>query len=148
MDPVPFHCGIVTSDLAASMRQLSAALGVTWTVPGSGGMVFHSVDGRPQPQPLSCISREGPVPIDLIQGEPGTIWAASDGPRLHHFAYWTDDLEGDITRLAADGWRLEVTKPDPDGRPALFAYLVRDDGFRVELVDAANKEAYARRRAE
>jgi hypothetical protein len=148
MEPFPFHYGIVTGDLTTSMRQLSQALGVTWTVPGSGGMLFHSVDGRPQPQPLSCISREGPIHIDLIQGRPGTIWAAPDGPRLHHFAYWTDDLEGDIKRLAVDGWRLELTSPDAEGRPTVFAYLVRDDGFRVELIDAAGKDTYARRLSE
>lgn len=145
MEIFPFHYGIVTGDLAASMSQLSVALGVTWTAPGSGGTLFHSVDGRPQPQPVSAISREGPIHIDLIQGEPGTIWAAPDGPRLHHFAYWTDDLEDDIARLTRDGWRLELTKPDAGGRPTVFAYLVRDDGFRVELIDAAGKETYARR---
>jgi hypothetical protein len=147
MDLVPFHFGIVTDDLGVSMRHLSQSLGFTWTEPSSGGMLFHDVDGRPQPQPLSCISREGPIHLDLIQGAPGSIWAAQ-GPRLHHFAYWTDDLVGDIDRLAADGWRLELTKPDVTGSPTQFAYLVRADGFRVELIDVAGKEAYAQRLAD
>jgi Glyoxalase/Bleomycin resistance protein/Dioxygenase superfamily len=145
MEPVPFHIGIATDDLTASMGQLAASLGVSWTTPGSGGGLFHSVDGRPQPQPVSCISREGPVHIDLIQGEPGTIWEAAGGPRLHHFAYWTDDLEGDIERLAEDGWRLELTKPGPGGKPTVFAYLIRGDGFRLELIDEAGRDTYARR---
>jgi hypothetical protein len=148
MDPVPFHLGIVTDDITASMTQLSEALGVTWTAPGSAGLLFHGVDGSPQPQPVSCISRQGPVHMDLIQGEPGTIWAAPDGPRLHHFAYWTDDLAADVQRLADDGWKLELTKPDADGRPTVFAYLVREDGFRVELIDGAGKETYAQRLAD
>jgi hypothetical protein len=147
MEPVPFHLGIVTGDLVASMTQLSQFLGVSWTEPGSGGGLFRGPDGRPQPQPLSCISREGPLHMDLIQGEPGTIWAAPDGPRLHHLAYWTDDLDGDVERLTASGWRIELASPAADGRPG-FAYLVRDDGFRVELIDAAGKDAYARRLAE
>lgn len=148
MEPVPFHFGVVTDDLAASMRQLSESLGVTWTEPGSSGLLFHSVDGRPQPQPVSCISREGPIHMDLIQGQPGTIWAAPHGPRLHHFAYWTSDLAGDIERLAADGWRLELTSPDAAGHPTVFAYLVGADGFRIELIDAAGRESYARRLAD
>lgn len=147
MELLPFHFGIVTNDLGASMRHLSQSLGVTWTEPGSGGVLFHGVDGRPQPQPVSCISREGPIHLDLIQGAPDTIWAAPYGPRLHHFAYWTDDLVGDIERLAADGWRLELTKPDGAGHPTVFAYLVRADGFRVELIDVAGKEAYTQRLA-
>jgi hypothetical protein len=147
MDAVPFHIGIVTGDLGASMKLLSAALGVTWTAPGSGGAVFTGTDGSPQPQPVSCISREGPVHMDLIQGEPGSLWAAPDGrPRVHHFAYWTGDLEGDIGRLSKDGWQLELTLPDDDnGRPTVFAYLIRDDGFRLELIDEAGRDTYARR---
>jgi hypothetical protein len=77
-------------------------------------------------------------------GKPGTVWEAA-GPRLHHFAYWTNDLEGDITRLAEDGWRLEMTSPDPQGRPSVFAYLIRDDGFRLELIDAAGRATYTKR---
>jgi hypothetical protein len=145
VEPVPFHIGIATDDLAASMEQLAASLGVSWTVPGSGGGLFRSVDGRPQPQPVSCISLEGPVHIDLIQGEPGTIWEAAGGPRLHHFAYWTDDLTGDVERLAGDGWRLELTTPGADGKPTVFAYLIRADGFRIELIDEAGRANYASR---
>jgi catechol 2,3-dioxygenase-like lactoylglutathione lyase family enzyme len=145
MEPVPFHVGITTDDLGASMRHLAGSLGVSWTAPGSGGGLYHSVDGRPQPQPLSCISREGPIHIDLIQGEQGTIWDTASGPRLHHFAYWTDDLAGDVERLAATGWRLELTQPGPGGEPTVFAYLIRDDGFRIELIDDAGREGYSSR---
>lgn len=146
MEAVPFHIGVVTGDLEASMKQLSDALGVTWTTPGSGGAVFTGTDGSPQPQPVSCISREGPIHLDLIKDEPGSIWAAPDGPpRIHHFAYWTGDLPGDIERLTADGWKLELTLPGDDGRPTVFAYLVREDGFRLELIDEAGRDNYAKR---
>ena len=144
MEPAPFHVGITTDDLGTSMREFASALGVSWTTPTAGPGLFHTVDGVPQPRPTSCVSREGPVHIDLIEGKPGTIWE-STGPRLHHFAYWTDDLEGDIARLAKLGWRLEMTKPDIDGRPTLFAYLVRDDGLRLELIDDAGRADYTDR---
>jgi hypothetical protein len=144
MEAVPFHVGIATDDLETSMRDLSAALGVTWTVPSCAGRVFHGVDGKPQSQPVSCISREGPIHIDLMTGEAGTLWEASQA-RLHHFAYWTNDLQADITRLEGDGWRLEMTLPNAEGRPSVFAYLVRDDGFRLELIDDAGRAAYEER---
>ncbi len=144
MDAVPFHIGIATDDLEASMRDLGTALGITWTAPSSAGRLFHSVDGRPQRQPVSCISREGPIHIDLMRGDKETVWEAGR-PRLHHFAYWTNDLPADVTRLAKDGWRLEMTIPDADARPTVFAYLIRDDGFRLELIDDAGREAYDER---
>jgi hypothetical protein len=144
MDAIPFHIGVATGDLASSMRELGTALGVSWTAPSCAGRIFQSVDGVSQPQPLSCISREGPIYVDLMVGEPGTLWESSQ-PRLHHFAYWTNDLPGDISRLADDGWRLEMTIPDGDGQPSVFAYLVRDDGFRLELIDETGKQEYLNR---
>jgi hypothetical protein len=141
MDAAPFHIGITTNDLDISMRELAHALGVSWTPPQTPPGTYHTVEGVPQPRPKSCISKEGPVHLDLIEGKPGTIWE-SNGPRLHHFAYWTDDLEGDVARLGTQGWRLEMTLPDEAGRPTLFAYLRRDDGFRLELIDDANRADY------
>ncbi len=141
MEAVPFHIGITTNDLSTSMHEIAAALGVTWTTPTAGPGSLHAVDGTVQPRPTSCVSREGPIHIDLIEGRPGTIWATT-GPTLHHFAYWTDDLQGDIDRLTEQGWRLEMTAPDTARRPTVFAYLVRQDGFRVELIDEAGRSDY------
>jgi catechol 2,3-dioxygenase-like lactoylglutathione lyase family enzyme len=141
MDPVPFHIGIATDDLDASMRELGGVLGVTWTEPSAGPGEFVSVDGVPQPRPTASVSKEGPIHVDLVKGKPGTLWEAAT-PRLHHFGYWTDDLVADIARLAEHGWRLELTKPDADGRPTQFAYLVRDDGMRLELIDEVGRVDY------
>lgn len=147
MDAIPFHIGITTDDLHTSMHSLGELLGVSWTEPTATSDVFHAVDGSAQPRPLSCISREGPIYVDLIQGKPGTIWEAAAWPRVHHFAYWTDDLVGDIERLAEQGWRLELTRPDADGRPTQFAYLIREDGFRLELIDDVGRADYTARLA-
>jgi hypothetical protein len=141
MDLMPYHIGIATNDLEASMRDVTAALGLSWTAPNSGDTLMHGVDGRVQMQPISCSSREGPVHIDLIKGHAGTLWEVA-APEIHHVAYRTDDLAGDIIDFEEAGWRLEITVPDPDGRPSIFAYVVRDDGLRVELVEHGIYEAY------
>jgi hypothetical protein len=145
MDAIPFHIGVATNDLEGSMRELGTALGLTWTEPSCEGRVFENVDGVPQPQPRNCSAREGAIDVQLMIGQPGSIWEVH-GPRLHHLGYWTDDLRGDVARLAHEGWRLEVTIPDADGQPSVFAYLVRDDGFRLELVEDARRESYRERR--
>lgn len=144
MDSAPFHIGITTSDLSTSRGELASALGVSWTEPSGGDAVLNTVDGRPQLRPISCISREGPIHLDLIESRPGTIWEC-EGTRIHHFAYWTDDLQGDIGRLGDEGWQLEMTMPAEDGHPTVFAYLVRDDGFRLELIDSAGRADYEER---
>lgn len=144
MEAVPFHIGITTDDLDGSMRRLADLLGVSWTPPTTPPGTYHTVDGVPQPRPKSCISKEGPIHFDLIEGSDGTIWETT-GTRFHHFAYWTDDLAGDVNRLGQDGWQLEMTLPDEDGRPTLFAYLRRDDGFRLELIDDTNRADYLKR---
>jgi hypothetical protein len=141
MDQTPFHIGITTNDLETSMRTMSAALGLSWTTPNSDGVLMHDVDGRAQVQPVSCSSREGPVHIDLIKGEPGSLWDAA-APGIHHLAYRTDDLPGDVGELERAGWRLQITLPDPEGRPSVFAYLVRDNDVRVELVEDAVYDDY------
>jgi Glyoxalase/Bleomycin resistance protein/Dioxygenase superfamily len=147
MDAVPFHIGIATNDIDASIPELAASLGVSWTTPTQPEGLVRTVDGAEHRRPRSCISREGPIHIDLMQGDPGTVWDVS-GPRLHHFAYWTDDLGGDVARLAKDGWRLEMTRLDAQGEPTVFAYLVDDRGFRLELIDDAGRDDYAARIAD
>ena len=148
MDAVPFHIGIATDNLDASMAAITDALGLTWTPPSAGGeILLRTVDGDLQPRPRSCISRQGPVHVDLMQGRPGTIWA-TDGTRLHHFAYWTTDLAGDVAQLGEDGWELEMTGGEPGAAPSQFAYLRRADGMRVELIDEANRPDYESRLAD
>lgn len=147
MEPVPFHIGICTNDLDSSMRDLSAALGVRWRPPATPPGSVYDVQGVAQPRPTSTVSLGGPLGIDLMQGQPGTVWDV-DVPRLHHFAYWTDDLRGDIDRMAEHGWKLEMTIPDENGEPSVFAYLVRADGFRLELIDDRARPDYEARRAE
>jgi hypothetical protein len=144
MDAVPFHIGIVTGDLTGSMKELGAALGVSWTEPSGNDQMMQTVDGTPQLRPMSCISKQGPIHIDLIQGDPGTLWHSAE-PKLHHFAFWTADLRGDIERLTGEGWRLEMTRPDDAGQPTVFAYMVRGDGFRLELIDDVGRSDYGAR---
>lgn len=144
MDAVPFHIGITTDDLEVSRAALASALGVSWSQVGGGDSDMPLVGGGSQPRPISCVSREGPIHLDLIQGAPGTIWDTG-APAIHHFAYWTDDLVADVQRLAGEGWRMEMTFPGPAGEPTVFAYLVREDGFRLELIDRTGRDNFMAR---
>jgi hypothetical protein len=141
MESVPFHIGIVTDDFARSMRELGVAFGVSWSESHAPGGTIRDVDGVDQPRCMSCFSRGGTVQLNLMEGKPGTMWE-SEGAKVHHLAYWTDDLRGDVENLARDGWRLEATQAGDAGVPTVFAYLVRGDGLRLELLDRAGRDAY------
>jgi hypothetical protein len=147
VEAVPFHIGIVTDDFEKSMQDIGAAFGLTWSQPHSPNGTLRNVEGVEQPRCTSCFSLRGNVQLNLMAGIPDTMWE-STGAKLHHFAYWTDDLEADIDKLSSEGWRLEATQTDDDGRPTVFAYLIRDDGLRLELLDSAGRESYFEMQAE
>jgi hypothetical protein len=144
MEPVPFHIGITTNDLRTSMGEIGAALGVTWSPPEAATGWAYTAAGEAQSPPVTSISREGPIHIDLMEGGAESVWGTTR-PRIHHFAYWTDDVAGDIDRLVNDGWTLEMTVFDADGQPSGFAYLVSEEGVRLELLDESGRDSYVSR---
>ena len=59
------------------------------------------------------------------------------GPGLHHIAYRTDDLEGDLERLDAAGLRLVDREPrtGAGGHRVAFVHPSSTGGILVELVE-------------
>ena len=64
---------------------------------------------------------------------------ARRGPGLHHIAYRTPDLEGEMGRLAAEGFRLIDREPRPGARGHRVAFLHPGSTGKilVELVEGA-----------
>ena len=58
------------------------------------------------------------------------------GPGLHHFAYRTDDIESELTRLEAQGLELvdRVSRPGARGHLVAFLHPSSTQGVLVELV--------------
>jgi hypothetical protein len=46
-----------------------------------------------------------------------------------------------VAGLEADGWSLEVTTASADDRPSMFAYMTKPGNARVEITDAARRDA-------
>ncbi|MFN8040912.1 MAG: VOC family protein [Acidimicrobiales bacterium] len=140
-----YHVGIVVPDLAAARVRLTEQLGVTW------GPVLHldatdqrTGDGTDVVVPTTMCHSTGEPCLELIQEVPGTVWVCNAHSNLHHIGFWSDDLAGDSTGLAAAGCPLQLCGRDGTVAPAAFAYH-RDDelGVRVELVDAAMRSTMA-----
>jgi hypothetical protein len=90
-----FHVGIVVADIGAAQTELTAALGLHW----------QPVWERPIENATLRVtySIEGPPFIELIEANGSTDWDASGGPHLDHLGYFSDDVDADGERLAAQG---------------------------------------------
>ena len=64
-------------------------------------------------------SAEGPQHIELLEGEPGSIWDGRVTPGLHHIGVWSDDVAGETSRLVKEGWTEQRrARPRSKSRPA------------------------------
>jgi hypothetical protein len=124
-----YHIGLVVTDLAAAMSELSAATGLTWEEP------HHSCYGEWDIDVV--MSMEGPPYIELVQGGQDGPWSCAGGPRLDHFGYACEEPEADGQRLLAHGFEVDFD-PALVGRKRTFTYYRgRRSGARVELLSAS-----------
>jgi catechol 2,3-dioxygenase-like lactoylglutathione lyase family enzyme len=148
-----WHVGIVVDDLDATARELGATLGHSFTSVQEQEVTVvlgdrSAASAAPDPCVLetarvrwAATSGESPD-WELIQAGSG-IWSTerSRGQALHHLAYWSDDLEGDIARLRGQGYELEASGDDVEGR-IRFAYLIAPGGIRLELGARHTQQAW------
>jgi Glyoxalase/Bleomycin resistance protein/Dioxygenase superfamily len=135
----PFHFGIATPDVDELMAALGPSLGLTWVDLPRPPVEHRTPTGPTRPSSRVVWSSEGPLHVELVRSESGTIYRPDAGTHLHHVGYWVEDLAVSIEAAEGDGWNLEVTMPGPDGRPAAFAYLSRPGDLWIELVDSAQR---------
>ena len=98
-----------------------------------------------------CATRSTDPHLELIEEVPGSVWVRNEHSNLHHIGFWSDDLPHDSARLAGAGCPLQLCGRAGTRAPVSFAYHRSDLGVRVEVVDAAMREAMAflfRRRRE
>ena len=99
-----FHVGIRVPDIDKAMAEIGPAMGVTWaSVQDRQMSVWLPDEGQVTKHVILTYSAEGPVHLELLQGEPGSIWDADDFPGAHHFGVWSDDPGGDVQRMIDAG---------------------------------------------
>jgi catechol 2,3-dioxygenase-like lactoylglutathione lyase family enzyme len=125
-----FHVGLIVEDLDAAITELSAALGLEFNEP------HESTYGDSHIR--VCYSIQGPPYVELIQGEPGSLWSTTGGPHADHIGYFVDDLEASQAQLEAAGVPVDIDGTSFGNR---FAYhRAPAGGMRIELIDAAKRE--------
>jgi Glyoxalase/Bleomycin resistance protein/Dioxygenase superfamily len=138
---LPYHLGIATSDLERARDQLGALLGVDWSPVRTVEGHLTTVGAYAGPT-RRLHSLGGPIRMELIEGTPASVWATSEVAALHHYAYYSADVAADVAVLVARGWEVEMATVDEQGRPTVFAYLVKPGHIRVELVDRSLHPEY------
>ncbi len=84
--------------------------------------------------------KTGDSKIELIEAyAPGSVinkFIEKKGEGLHHIAFETDDLEGEVIRLLNNGFTLinEVPKKGADNKLVCFLHPKDTNGVLVELV--------------
>ncbi len=136
----PFHVGIATPDVELLMQTLGPVMHLTWVDLPRPPVQHDTPNGPTRPSSRVVWSSEGPMHVELVRSELGTIYEPDRGTHLHHVGYWVDDMRASVAAAEAAGWTLEVTTRDQDGRPRAFAYLSRPGTTWIELVDAAQRD--------
>ena len=128
------HIAISVADLPEAIRRFADDFGLVF----EGEEEVESARTKTAFFPVS--SAERPTRIELVaplRGE-GPIAAAlaSRGPGLHHLCFRTDDLEGDIVRLRAKGYRFTTEAPTvgAHGSQVIFVHPKSTGGVLIELV--------------
>lgn len=124
------HIGIVVTDLDAALAAY-ARLGFTggehWVMPQQMIEAVTFASGSGWIELITPTDPDGPIARFL----------AKRGDTMHHVAYRTGDLEGELARLKADGVRLidETPRIGTHGWRIAFLHPESCNGVLTELVD-------------
>lgn len=140
-----FHVGIRVPDLDAAMAELGPSLGVTWCRVQERDQRLWTPEGGAVTTPLRfTYSAEGPVHLELLQGEAGTIWDAGAGAGLHHSGVWSEDVGAETDAMLDAGWSLVGAQLPPEDRFGAMTYVQAPSGFILELVSTVVQPMFER----
>jgi hypothetical protein len=131
-----FHVGVRVTDLERAMTEMADGNGLTWCEVQERQQPLWTPDSGAIVTPLRfTYSAEGPLHIELLQGQPGTIWDAGDGAGLHHTGVWSDDVRAETLAILERGWTLVGAQCAPEDGFGIMSYVQSPGGFILELVD-------------
>ena len=124
------HVGIAVEDLDQAETIFADVLGVTpykrEVVEDEGVMTSFFQTGDSKVELLASIHPDGPIARHLERR----------GPGLHHVAFLVEDLEAEITRLTAQGYRvISGPKGGADGKRIAFLHPGDTAKVLVELCE-------------
>lgn len=140
-----FHIGIRVPELEAAMASLGRSLGLTWAPVVERDQAIWTPDGGAAAVRLRfTYSCAGPQHVELLQGEPGSVWDGADLTGIHHQGVWVPDVAAATRRLIAEGWTLELAGKAPQNGYGSMTYIRSPTGMLLEPVAAAARPRFER----
>ena len=125
------HIAIAVPDLAAAIHRFAEDFGLSLS--GTEDVVTEQTSTAFFPIPGTRI--ELVAPMDGT----GPIASSLDkrGPGIHHLCFRTDDIEADMDRLTAKGYRFiqDTPKPGAHGSRVAFIHPKSTGGVLIELAE-------------
>lgn len=125
------HIAIAVPDLERAIRRFAEDFGITFkgtedVEPAKTTTAFFPIDGT-QIELIHPLRDTGPVKTYLDKR----------GGGLHHLCFRTDDIEADMKRLTALGYRFLSDAPQPGahGTKVAFIHPKSTDGVLIELAE-------------
>ena len=125
------HIAVAVPDLAEAIRRFTEDLGLEL----AGTEDVPSAQTRTAFVPLPATRIELVHPLE---GKgPIQTFLEKRGGGLHHLCFRTDDLDGDVARLKAKGYRFTTDGPTPGahGTRVIFVHPKSFGGVLVELAE-------------
>jgi len=133
-----FHVGLSVPDLEHAMESIGSSLAISWAPVQERVQPVRTGAGENREEHIRfTYSSDGPPHIELIQPEPGSLWAITPAHGLHHIGAFA----ADVAVPPGDGLSLEFGGGHAE-RPVGFAYYTSLGGIRVELVDESRREQF------
>lgn len=144
---MPYHAGIVVSDLRVAVDDLSSRLGYTFNEPTK--LSVHEAEDRVSgvTGPLDMLvtyTREGPFRLEVIECHSGGVYAP-DNHGLHHLGVWEPDPDERLRRLEEAGDPVDAVFRQRDGSiSVIYARSSTDTATRIEYVSERQRERLER----
>jgi len=131
-----FHFGFLVADLSRAMRDWSSLQEVSWAEPAEvpNQQVWTPAEGKLSVPLRFVYSTGGPVHVELVEGPAGSIWDCSQGPGIHHFGVWVNDISVQTQDLLDRGATLLAAARPPTEGYGNFTYLEVPAAGVIELV--------------
>jgi len=123
------HIGIAVTDLQASNTLFAALF----------GKEHYKIEAVESEGVLTSFFEAGPNKVELLQAtsedSPIAKFIEKKGEGIHHIAFAVDDIEKEIKRLTAEGFKMIHDKPKKGADNKLIAFLhpKATNGVLIEL---------------